>query len=255
MFGGFPNKELKDKPTTAKFLFAPLPMKRFLSFLWPMTRVTPSKVNGPLEVTWINGKKVLDSKNANYSYGNLQRILEVGLSKINLKRVDRVLLLGLGGGSIIRSLLKKYHFKGSITAVEIDEVVIELAAKEFQVRDSEQIRIVEGDALDYVLRMKEPFPLVIVDVFIDDTVPEPFYSKEFCDGLRRCISQNGFVLFNLGINTVRHEGSEEVVRYFREHPYFSCQIMENVQGYNRLLLAERIDSDQQPFKLEELPKI
>lgn len=59
-------------------------MKRFLSYIWPITKRIESAVNGTLEITWINGKKILDTKNANYSYGSLQRILKFGLSKIEV---------------------------------------------------------------------------------------------------------------------------------------------------------------------------
>ena len=44
-------------------------MKKILSYLWPQTTKFPSDHNGNLEVTLYNGKKMLDSKNANYSFG------------------------------------------------------------------------------------------------------------------------------------------------------------------------------------------
>jgi hypothetical protein len=76
-------------------------MKKLFSYLWPSTRRFSSEINGILEVTYINGKKVLDTKNANYSYGSLQKILEIGLTKVDLNKVDNLLLLGMGGGSMI----------------------------------------------------------------------------------------------------------------------------------------------------------
>ncbi len=230
-------------------------MKRWISYIWPITKKVHSKVNGVLEVTWINGRKVLDTQNANYSYGTLQRILEMGLSKVAFNRVQSILLLGLGGGSIVSSLLNKMHFRGSVIGVEIDEVVIDIAEKEFQIGNSQQLKVVHDDAFEFVLRTKEQFELVIVDLFIDNTVPKQFYSKEFCDSLRLLIAERGYLLFNLGINTVRDNACDEVVRYFQEHPYFSCHLMENLEGYSLVLLAERIDSDKQIFFPENFPKI
>ena len=43
----------------------------------------------------------------------------------------KVLLLGMGAGSIIKLLQEKYDINCSITAIEKDEVVIELAKKYF----------------------------------------------------------------------------------------------------------------------------
>lgn len=230
-------------------------MRRLFSYIWPITRKVESKFNGILEVTWVNGKKVLDTKNANYSYGTLQRILEIGLSKVDLKRVESILLLGLGGGSIVASLLNKKKFKGTIVGVEIDEVVIEIAEKEFQIGSMEHLEIVHGDAMNYVLQSERQFQLVIVDLFIDNAVPAQFYSKEFCDGLRRIIAENGFLLFNLGLNSVRNKECNRVIQYFQDHPYFTSSLLKNVEGYNLILICERTDSDKQPFGLQEFPKI
>ena len=86
-------------------------MKKILSYIWPVTRKFPSEFNGTLEISYVNGKKVLDTKNANYSYGSLQKILEIGLTKVNLKSVENLLLLGLGGGSIIQSLRETFEYQ------------------------------------------------------------------------------------------------------------------------------------------------
>lgn len=51
-------------------------IKRLLSFILPMKIYeSESKISQSFEVTWNNGKLVLDSKNTNYSYGSLQKIL------------------------------------------------------------------------------------------------------------------------------------------------------------------------------------
>ena len=101
-------------------------MKRLLSYIWPITKYVESAINGRLEITWYNGKKVLDVKNANYSYGTLQKILHFGLEKIDLLSVSNVLVLGMGGGSIIETLRKELNFLGEIIAVEIDPKVVEI---------------------------------------------------------------------------------------------------------------------------------
>ncbi len=44
-----------------------------------------SKYSGVLEINYVNGKKVLDSKNTSYSYGNLQKVWDKVLQKIQRK--------------------------------------------------------------------------------------------------------------------------------------------------------------------------
>lgn len=58
-------------------------IRKFLSYLIPITIYkTKSSWSKSIEVTWANGELMMDSKNTNYSYGSLQRILRLGLKKL-----------------------------------------------------------------------------------------------------------------------------------------------------------------------------
>lgn len=58
-----------------------------MSYLIPIKIYTlKSAISKSIEVTWYNGKLVLDSENTNYSYGSLQLILRLGLKKLVLLR-------------------------------------------------------------------------------------------------------------------------------------------------------------------------
>ena len=49
---------------------------KFLSYLNVIpVRKYESVYNGTLEINWLNGRKVLDTRNTNYSYGNLGKVL------------------------------------------------------------------------------------------------------------------------------------------------------------------------------------
>ena len=82
-------------------------LNKLLSFIIPITILNQkSSISQSLEVTWMNGKLVLDSKNTNYSYGNLQRILRTGLKNIGFKKINKmsqILVLGVAGGSVIKT--------------------------------------------------------------------------------------------------------------------------------------------------------
>lgn len=70
-----------------------------------------------LEVTWANGELVLDSKNTNYSYGSLQRILRIGLESIGFETVlksEHILVLGVAGGSVIKTLSEEIDLKAGL---------------------------------------------------------------------------------------------------------------------------------------------
>jgi spermidine synthase len=193
--------------------------------------------NGILEVTWSNGRKILDSKNANYSYGSLQRVLEKSLTHVDLSTVKSVLLLGLGGGSVIDSLYNKFKFNGAVTAVEIDSAVIRIANEEFGISSSDRLRILEADAYCFVETTKEQFDLLIIDLFIDDRVPEKFYSRSFSERVIKLLAQNGKIIFNLGLNNYKSESREQVIEFFKHHSGLTSEVHENIEGLSVVLIA------------------
>lgn len=210
-------------------------MKKFLSYFWSIkTDIIPSDYSEQLEVTWENGKKVLNTKNANYSYGSLQKILETGLKQINLKNVNTILLLGLGAGSIIDSLYKKLNYVGKITAVEFDEKVIAIAKNEFHITKYNKLKIVHDDALQFVKKASEKYDLIIVDLFIDTQVPQQFYSHGFCNDLKKTLSKKGVILFNTGID-LDAKTTNTLKNNFKE---YQCNIISKVEKTNELLIIK-----------------
>jgi len=215
-------------------------MRKLLSYFWPQTTKIKSTHNGVLEITMVNGKKVLDSENANYSYGSLQRILETGIAKVDLKKIQSVLLLGLGGGSIISSLRNKFNFQGKIHAIELDEKVISIAQDEFNIYSSSQLTITEQDAYVFVQKHSTNYDLIIVDLFIDNVVPSPFYSIEFCQNVSSILNKNGWLIFNLGLHNLNSKGKEQVIANFKSKD-FRHTVLTGVEETNTLLIIEKLN--------------
>ncbi|MHA7059584.1 spermidine synthase [Aquimarina sp. M1] len=212
-------------------------MKKIVSYIWPLTKKVHSNINGTLEVTWMDGKKVLDSETANYSYGSLQRVLNYGLSKIYFDSKASILVLGMGGGSVIDSLKNRYHHNGHITAVEIDPVIIELAKDEFDVVANKNLTIISDDALHFVNNCKNSFELIIIDLFIDLKVPSHFYSVEFWDQLLKLIKPKGNILFNAGVQLKDNSNVQPLIDTYAEKIEF--QLHNNVHNTNTLLIARK----------------
>ena len=78
--------------------------------------------------------------------------------------IRRVLVLGLGGGAVVNQLRQIDNFE-SITAIEIDELHIEIARDWFEV-DDESVSLVHADAIDWLYQYRGPaFDLIIDDLF------------------------------------------------------------------------------------------
>jgi spermidine synthase len=212
-------------------------MKKSLSYLWPLSKKFESHYSGKLEVTWTNGRKVLDSANANYSYGALQEVLDRGLAEIHSDRAAPVLLLGLGGGSAISLLRNKYGYYGKITAVELDSAIIEIAINEFGIEAHQPLELVCADAEQYVQSATDKFGLIIIDLFIDLQVPEQFFSDDFWRNIESLLQPGGKVLFNGGVNSAH----EEQIEYLLKNDSLGLDFRkkEEVYGSNTLLLGQR----------------
>ena len=216
-------------------------MKKSLSYLWPLTKTYNSIYSGKLEVTWINGRKVLDSHNANYSYGALQEVMDRGLEKVRADRAAPVLILGLGGGSVIPLIRKKYNYYSKITSVELDSAVIAIAQDEFEIEKFQPLELICADAEEYVKSATEKFGLIIIDLFLDLHVPDQFFASSFWKNISELLAEDGKLLFNAGINSAHEKQVTQLLKNGDLHINFTKE--ENVYGSNTLLLGEKIKAE------------
>ncbi|WP_299363558.1 spermidine synthase [Winogradskyella sp.] len=204
-----------------------------------MTKTIASKYSGILEITWHNGKKYLNSKNANYSYGSLQKILKFGIEQTKLKKVNSILILGMGGGSVVETLRKDFKYNKSITAIEIDPVIVDIASTEFGISEDEHLHIHCTDAYSFVKTNKEQYDLIIVDVFIDLSVPDQFLSETFWDFLLRLKSSRGDIIFNAAVKDSKNENIQQLIGYLKTKIY-KVDVYENVNDTNTLIILKSL---------------
>jgi len=180
-------------------------LTKLLSFFIPITIFKQnSSVSNSIEITWSNGQLVLDSKNTNYSYGSLQRILRKGLQSIgfeNIKTLDSILVLGVAGGSVIKTLVNEVGFKGEIIGVEIDADIISLANKYFKLDEIPNLTILIEDANKFVQKSNKTFDLIIIDIFQDNCMPSFLFEIAFIENTISHLNPCGYLLFNTMINS------------------------------------------------------
>lgn len=214
-------------------------MIKYLSYLYPITRHITSKYSGTLEITWYNGKKHLNTKNANYSYGSLQAILKFGLERINLNHMNSVLLLGLGGGSVIETLRKDFNYQKQITAVDIDPVIIQIAKTEYQLESNSNTHIICEDALQFIKENKTQYDLIIIDVFIDLKVPESFLELSFWEQVIHSKSANGIILFNASLEDQKSHQLKSVIEFLKTKVY-KVEVYDKVNGTNTVIISQSL---------------
>jgi spermidine synthase len=197
-----------------------------------------------IEVTWTNGELVLDSENTNYSYGNLQRILRLGLKNIGFEKIvpmRHVLVLGVAGGSVIKTLVEEIKYKGKITGVEIDAEIIKIANTYFKLNEIKNLKIVIDDAFDFVLKTQTKYDLIIIDIFQDTKMPNFLFETFFINRICFLLNTKGFILFNTMIlNDTQNERNKKYVADFY-NPQFKIKTIPRLEIHNELIAIEKIE--------------
>lgn len=218
-------------------------IRRLFSYFIPINVYKKnSSISKTIEVTWNNGELVLDSKNTNYSYGSLQRILRKGLKYIGFERIKKfetVLVLGVAGGSVIKTLVDEIKFKGKIIGVEIDHNIIEVANTYFDLNKIPNCEIIIDDAFEYVLKTKNTYDLIIIDIFQDTTMPNFLFQDFFIQRINSLLNVNGFILFNtMVINKADEERNLKYKSKFGGN--YSLRMYPKVEIHNELFTIKKL---------------
>jgi spermidine synthase len=219
-------------------------IKKIFSYLIPIKIYeTKSSLSKSIEVTWTNGELVLDSENANYSYGSLQRILRLGLKNIGYEKIvsmNHVLVLGVAGGSVIKTLVDEIKYKGKITGVEIDPEIIKIANIYFKLDEVKNLEIVIDDAFEFVLKTKTKYDLIIIDIFQDTTMPNFLFETFFINRVCSLLKSRGFILFNtMLLNDSQNVRNKKYVSEFFKNE-FQIKTIPRVEVHNELILIEKL---------------
>ena len=173
--------------------------RKWLSYLFERTLETVTDADGnDLSVILKNGRLMLVSNNAIYSYDDLYLNFKEAFLRMNknLTENDNVLVLGLGLGSIPYIIEKILNQKPHYTLVEIDEEVIYLASKYGLSRLTANFEIQAADASAFIYQNSETYDLVCMDVFNDDLVPAHMTTSEFLILLKATLNEDGLLLYN-----------------------------------------------------------
>ncbi|OFY87345.1 MAG: hypothetical protein A3K10_06875 [Bacteroidetes bacterium RIFCSPLOWO2_12_FULL_31_6] len=173
--------------------------QKYLSYFYRIVvEKTTSDFNPGLIVAIQNGKYVLNSKNANYSFASLHRVFQQALAKIewSKKSINSVLVLGCGAGSIPAIIYQELNLNPKIDAIEIDEKVIALGNKYFGLNQYPNLTIIVADASHFVKTTTKKYDLILVDLFKGINVPDEFLDPLFFEQLKNLITNEGEILFN-----------------------------------------------------------
>lgn len=162
-----------------------------------------------LEVKQHKGKYVLDADHVNYSFGGLHQVFRDAFKRAGVDEllIKEALVLGFGAGSVAGILVEEYNKKCRITGVEMDEVVIDLAKRYFNIDRFSNLTLYQQDALVFIRNNHQMFDFVVIDLYIDFSVPAFAESESFLQQVAASMEKDAVLFFNKMIYNIESEVS------------------------------------------------
>lgn len=216
---------------------------KVLSYVLPVKiEEAESPQNGHLELLLYNGRIILNSQHANYSFDSLHRVFRQALWHVGIeekKNLEHVLILGFGIGSIAHILREEMHLDCKIIGVEHDPIILKWAKDYFSYSRDKDIEIADFEANEFINTSKDSFDLICVDLFKDTEIPEFLFEEQTVRRLRSLLKKNGSLIVNTMLSeeeaerlleTYRKELPEAYLKKFSEGNRVLFFVEEGVQS-------------------------
>ncbi len=129
--------------------------------------------------------------------------------------MPRVLMIGLGGGTIARQIGARFGDRVSIDIVEIDSEVVRLSRQFFDSGHGHRITV--GDGASAVRSRKNAYDIIILDAYEGDLIPEQFLREGFARDAHDSLKNHGVLAINY-ISTMRYNGAlDDYMRVLSAH--------------------------------------
>jgi spermidine synthase len=110
--------------------------------------------------------------------------------------IRRVLVIGLGSGTIPKRFLRDYP-EVVVDSVELDPAVVDVARRFFEVRDDPRHRIIVQDGRVYLRRAEAKYDLIVLDAYFAEGIPFHLATREFLQIVRDRLNPGGLVAANI----------------------------------------------------------
>ena len=122
-----------------------------------------------------------------------------------LPRPKRIVLIGLGGGSLIKFCHRR--MPGThLTAVELDPEVIAFRDAFLVPPDDERLQILQADGAEYIANADKGIDVLLVDAFDKTGFAPSLANREFFDNAYSKLAGNGVLVINLAGEKESYEG-------------------------------------------------
>lgn len=189
---------------------------QLISYLYPVTLERKTGVHLPhIDVELYKDNYRISGRKVSYSYGPLHDSIRQALLQhpIVETRVNNVLILGFGSGSVARILQDELGLQCRIAGVEIDSEMLELGQKYFRTDSYQNTKIHRADAADFIQYDTQTYDLIVIDLFIERRVPKAFVKTDFIRQVKQRLNPGALVFLNrINDNIFQQEETSELIK-------------------------------------------
>jgi spermidine synthase len=118
----------------------------------------------------------------------------------------RVLIVGLGGGSLVKRMWRDYP-QMEIDVVEIDPEVVDVAETYFAMPEDERIRIEVEDGRRFLQQTEKTYDIIVMDAYYADALPAHLTTVELFREAKARLAPGGVLAYNI-IGSVENDKSK-----------------------------------------------
>jgi spermidine synthase len=161
---------------------------------------------------------------------------------------ERILFVGLGGGSIPRVMAKIYP-KSRIDIVEIDPDVIKVAKKFFFFEPTPMMNITVMDGRRFLRRSTDFYDIIFLDAYDDISIPFHLTTREFFEIVKARLTPYGLVASNIWGPRNDEFYLSEVKTFQNVFPH--VYMIDAISSSNYIIIAHSHEKDMTKTLIEE----
>lgn len=111
---------------------------------------------------------------------------------------ERMLMLGLGGGTV-PTLLHKLYPQMEMDLVEVDQAVVNVAREYFHFQENDKMRVIVQDGRVFTRRAlieDKRYDIIFLDAYNGEYIPEHLMTVEFLRDVKNLLTPDGIVIAN-----------------------------------------------------------
>ncbi len=150
-----------------------------------------------------------------------------------LYRRPKILVIGMGGGTIPMQFKTLFGSKMDLEVVDIDKTVMALAKKHFL--KGKNIKTIVEDGARYVSKKENEYDLVILDAFEGLKIPQQFLKRRFIRNAHAALNRSGILGINVDMSDMRTKGYVKLL----EEQFKVYKLMPSLTATNLILVCSK----------------